>query len=167
MFLNIDFCEKHPEIKSLFSFPMKYASIEHTDRSYIGARWNKKYLKSINVILNVTSGVVAKEKDFFFRAFGRNVDEYLEILTMPDDYIRYREYFDKSGLIQCWSKEYHKLTVELQAELIDILSTVKTETAVVECKHSTELNRILLFYTIKKNKMEQAGAYYRRLLGIQ
>ena len=43
----------------------------------------------------------------------------------------------------------------------------KTETAVVECKHSTELNRILLFYTIKKNKMEQAGAYYRRLLGIQ
>ena len=86
---------------------------------------------------------------------------------MPDDYIRYREYFDKSGLIQCWSKEYHKLTVELQAELIDILSTVKTETAVVECKHSTELNRILLFYTIKKNKMEQAGAYYRRLLGIQ
>lgn len=167
LFLNIDFCEKHPEIKSLFSFPMKYASIEHTDRSYIGARWNKKYLKSINVILNVTSGVVAKEKDFFFRAFGRNVDEYLEILTMPDDYIRYREYFDKSGLIQCWSKEYHKLTVELQAELIDILSTVKTETAVVECKHSTELNRILLFYTIKKNKMEQAGAYYRRLLGIQ
>ena len=103
LFLNIDFCEKHPKIKSLFSFPMKYASIEHTDRSYIGVLWNKKYLKSINVILNVTSGVVPKEKNFFFRAFGRSVDEYLEILVMPDDYIRYRDYFEKAGLIQRWT----------------------------------------------------------------
>ncbi|MDO4811020.1 MAG: hypothetical protein Q3985_03650 [Eubacteriales bacterium] len=167
LFLNVDFCNKHPEIKSLFSFPMKYASIEYTDRSYIGALWNKKYLKSINVILNVTSGVVAKENDFFFRAFGRNVDEYLEILTMPDDYIRYRDYFEKNGLIQHWTEEYRKLTYEQRGELIEILSAVSTETTAIERKHSAELNRILLFYTIKKNKMEQAGSYYLQRLGTK
>ena len=167
LFLNIDFCEKHPKIKSLFSFPMKYASIEHTDRSYIGVLWNKKYLKSINVILNVTSGVVPKEKNFFFRAFGRSVDEYLEILVMPDDYIRYRDYFEKAGLIQRWTEEYRKLTRGEREELVAILSTVDTETAAVEQKHSSALNGILLFYTVKKSKMEQNRFYYLRLLDVQ
>lgn len=165
LFLNVDFCEKHVEIKSLFSFPMKYASIEHTDRSYIGALWNKKYLKSINVILNVTSGVVAKEKDFFLRAFGHNVEEYLEILTMPDDYIRYRDYFEKVGLIQRWSEAYHKLTTGQKRELLCVLSTTETEIHVIEQKHSRALEPILLFYTVKKSKMEQNKSYYLRLLG--
>ena len=167
LFLNVDFCEKHPEIKSLFSFPMKYASIEHTDRSYIGALWNKKYLKSINVILNVTSGVVAKEKDFFLRAFGKNSEEYLEILAMPDDYIRYRDYFERTGLVQRWTEEYRKLNDEQRKELVDILSIVATETAATEQKHSSTLNSILLFYTVKKNKMEKNSSYYLRLLGVQ
>lgn len=167
LFLNVDFCEKHPGIKSLFSFPMKYASIEHTDRSYVGKSWNKKYLKSMNVILNVTSGVVAKEKDFFLRAFGRDVDEYLEILTMPDDFIRYRDYFEQIGLIRCWSEKFKELAPEHRDELLGILSEVESEIHITEHPHSKELDVILLFYTIKKNKIEKNTAYYLRLLNVQ
>ena len=91
--INIQFCIKHKKI-SLFSFPMKYASIEQTDRNYVGKWWNRKYLRAINVILNVTSGVVAKEEDFFVRAFGHDEFEFLDILAMPDDFIRYRDFFE-------------------------------------------------------------------------
>lgn len=56
----------------------------------------------MNVILNVTSGVVPKEKDFFLRAFGCNPEEFVAILAMPDDYILYRDYFDGKGLISAW-----------------------------------------------------------------
>lgn len=41
----------------------------------------------MNIILNVTKGVVAKEESFFYRAFGRNEKEFLELLTMPDEFI--------------------------------------------------------------------------------
>ncbi len=165
LFMNVDFCERHKEIKSLFSFPMKYASIEHTDRSYIGELWNKKYLRSINVILNVTSGVVAKEKDFFFRAFGQNTEEYLEILSMPDDFIRYRDYFEKNGLIERWKVEYRRLTTEQETELIELLSEVKSEVHVGEEPHTNTLDPILAFYGVNRRRMEKNEAYYLRLLG--
>lgn len=161
--LNIDFCETHKEISSLFSFPMKYASIEHTNRNYIGKKWNKKYLKSINVILNVTSGIVAKEKDFFLRAFGSNENEFLEILSMPDDFIRYRDYFDHYNLIQRWQKEYRKLSKRQQNELIDLLSKCEKEVDVLDSPHNEELNRILLFYTVRKSMLEKNKLFYLQL----
>lgn len=166
LFLNVDFCEKHPEIKTLFSFPMKYASIEHIDRSYVGRLWNKKFLKSINVILNVTSGVVAKEKDFFLRAFGRDAEEFLAILTMPDDYIRYRDYFEKHSLIHAWQQAYAQLNEEQRTELIQLLSNAEKEDEVTELNHDPALNRILPFYTVRKQRLEQNSAYYYRILGI-
>ena len=166
LFLNIEYCEKHSEIKSLFSFPMRYAAIDHTDRRYVGKLWNKKFLKSMNVILNVTAGVVPKEKDFFLRAFGHNPEEFLAILTMPDDYIRYRDYFEKNGLIEAWKQAYAQLDEERRAELVHILSAVETEVQVVEQKHTLELNLILQFYTVRKRKMEENPSYYYRLFGI-
>lgn len=162
LFLNVEYCQNREEVLTLFSFPMKYASIEHTDRNYIGQYWNKKYLKSINVILNVTNGIVAKEKDFFIRAFGQNEDEFLEILTMPDDFIRYRDYFEQYNLVQKWLYLYRGLTAGEKQELLNILSSVTTETLVPDLPHSGGLNAILQFYGIKKNKMEKNRLYYLR-----
>ena len=164
LYLNIRYCETHPEIKSLFSFPMKYASIEHTDRDFIGKNWNKKYLKSLNVILNVTRGVVAKEKDFFLRAFGHDPGEFTEILSMPDDYIRYRDYFEKNGLIQCWKDVYRTLDAGEKADLVKLLSDTDSETHIMQQPHQMQLDRILKFYTAKKSKIENNEAYYFRLL---
>ena len=160
--LNVEYCQNNKEVRSLFSFPMKYASIAHVDRNYIGRYWNKKYLKSVNVILNVTNGVVAKEKDFFVRAFGENTDEFLEILTMPDDFIRYRDYFEQHGLVQKWHDLYKGLTKDAKQELLNMLSNVAAETQVSDILHSSELNTILQFYTVKKNMMEKNKRYYLR-----
>ena len=162
LFLNVEYCQDRKEVLSLFSFPMKYASIEHTDRSYIGRYWNKKYLKSVNVILNVTKGVVAKEKDFFIRAFGQDEHEFLEILTMPDDFIRYRDYFEHHNFVQKWRTLYRGLTEKDKNELVNILSSVTTETQVVDIPHSDKINMILQFYSIKKNILEQNKLYYLR-----
>lgn len=166
LYLNVDYCDQHPEIKSLFSFPMKYASIEHTDRNYVGRLWNKKYLKSLNVILNVTSGVVAKEKDFFLHAYGESSEDFLAILAMPDDFIRYRDYFEKNGMISAWRNNYDELEQELKDELICILSSADFEVQVFEQKHSQALDPILLFYTVRKRAMEKNAIYYYRLLNI-
>lgn len=162
LFLNVEYCQNRKEVLTLFSFPMKYASINHTDRSYIGQFWNKKYLKSINVILNVTNGVVAKEKDFFIRAFGRNADEFLEILTMPDDFIRYRDYFEQHNFIDKWRYLYRKLKEDEKQQLLNILSKATTETQSLDIPHNDGINAILQFYSIKKNMIEQNKLYYIR-----
>ena len=85
---------------------------------------------------------------------------------MPDDYIRYRDYFEKNGLIEAWKQAYAQLDEERRAELVHILSAVETEVQVVEQKHTLELNLILQFYTVRKRKMEENPSYYYRLFGI-
>ncbi|MPN50298.1 hypothetical protein SDC9_197924 [bioreactor metagenome] len=119
-------------------------------------------MKSVNVILNVTNGIVAKEKDFFIRAFGETEDEFLEILAMPDDFIRYRDYFEHYNLVQKWRYLYRGLTEDEKQELLNILSSVKTETLVPDLPHSGGLNVILQFYGIRKNKMEKSKLFYLR-----
>lgn len=120
----------------------------------------------MNVILNVTAGVVPKEKDFFLRAFGHNPEEFSAILTMPDDYIRYRDDFEKNGLIEAWQHAYAQLDEEHKSELVHILSEVETEVQIIEQGHTSELNFILQFYTVRKRKMEENPSYYYRLLGV-
>lgn len=67
----------------IFSFPMKYSPISETDRSYIGINWCKKSVRAISAILQVTRGVVAAGSNFFYKAFGNSLEEYLELLAMP------------------------------------------------------------------------------------
>lgn len=148
-----DFYNSDDTIKG-FSFPMRYAPIDQTNRKYVGKHWNKKYLRAINVIINVTRGVVAKERDFFEEAFGRNVDEYLGILTMPDEFIRYRMLFKESGIIQLWKKYYHQLCDIDKRLLLDILSKMVDEPDVLESDYSIQITRMLVFYKIKKSQVE-------------
>ena len=165
--INIDFCERHKDKKvSLFSFPMKYASIEEIDRNFVGEFWCKKYLRAINIILNVTSGVVAKEKDFFERAYGTTPEEFIEILSMPDDFIRFRNFFDDIGLSKIWKKMYSQLSTENKNLLIKVLSEFSTDLIAVERNTNEQLNDILQLYTIKKNSVEKNKLYYKRLYNL-
>jgi len=165
--LNIKFCTSHKDKGiSLFSFPMKYASIDHTNRNFIGRLWNKKFLRAINVILNVTSGVVAKEEDFFLRAFGHNSEEFIEILTMPDNFIRFRDFFDEKGFTELWRKSYFKLSTQERKELIVILEKIVDNPAVLEMKYCENINDILIYYSISKQKVENNLLYYSNLIKV-
>ena len=157
--LNIDFCQHHDGVK-LFSFPMKYAAIDRTDRDYVGKEWNKKFLRAMNVILNVTKGVVAKEKDFFERAFGASKEEFIEILTMPDEFIRFRDFFDNTGLIKLWKTLYKLLSEEEKIQLIDILSKMVGEPEVLDFSYNGVIDNLLPLYKLSKFKVESNRGYY-------
>lgn len=163
--LNIQFCKKHADKGiNLFSFPMKYASIEHTNRDYVGQYWHKKYLRAINVILNVTSGVVAKEDDFFYRAYGKSAEEFIEILTMPDDFIRFRDFFEKNVFSQMWKKHYIALSINDKRDLLEILDKMIEEPEVLDMHYNDNIDAILKFYTVRKTKVEKNEIYYKNLL---
>jgi len=103
---------------SLHSFPMKYLPIEedkyYMNRDYIGKHWNKKFLRAIQVILNATKGKIGKSVDFFQKAFGRNEEEYHELLYMPEVYLIFRYFFEHLGYIDQWRRDFsmQKLTKE-------------------------------------------------------
>lgn len=138
-----------------FSFPMKYAPIYEKDRSFVGEHWNRKYLGAVNIILNVTKGVVAKEKDFFFEAFGASIDEFFEILIMPDELIRFRHYFRDNGLLAFWRGLYAALPEDERNHLLNILCAARIDKSVLHNEYTLQLRKILELYKINKSQFDR------------
>jgi hypothetical protein len=96
MKLNIDLCVEL-EI-SIYSFPMKYHPISDPawfrNRNYIGKHWNRKFIRSVQAVLNSTKGKIGRGKSFFEEAFGENLEEFNKILWMPEAFIIYRRKHD-------------------------------------------------------------------------
>ena len=122
MKINIDLSNKL-DIE-IFSFPMKYIPLygeESKSRTYIGSKWNKKFIRSIQIILNVTKGIVASGDEFFNRAFGKTENEFMSIIHMPEAYIMYRDIYEKSGLIEVWKQQFSDLTQDELAHVLPII----------------------------------------------
>lgn len=122
MRINVDLCESLDV--NIYSFPMKYHPIrdEHShDRDFIGEHWNRKYIRSIQAILNATKGKIGRGISFFEKAFGKNVDEYMELLIMPETFILYRLFFEHLGYTQKWRHEMAELTDEEREELYPLI----------------------------------------------
>jgi len=128
-----------------FSFPMKYTPIGK-DRDFVGTGWNKKYLSALNVIINVTSGVVAKEKDFFYKAYGKDVYEFIRILSMPNEFIKHRFFFEEKMYINAWGERFDNLKAEDKKNLIEVLSGDLS----AQVEISDKVSEILKFYKITK-----------------
>lgn len=93
--INVLLCEQLDV--DIYSFPMKYHPLygEHShDRHYIGQHWNMKYIRAVQAVLNATKGCIGRGTSFFYRAFGNNEEEYMNILLMPDTMILYRFFFE-------------------------------------------------------------------------
>ncbi len=94
--LNVDLCEELGA--NIYSFPMKYHPINDKEyfmnRDYIGKHWNRKFIRAIQSILNSTKGKVGKGMELFDESFGKNVDEFMRILWMPETFIIYRRTYD-------------------------------------------------------------------------
>lgn len=131
----------------IFSFPMKYSPISETDRSYIGTNWCKKSVRAISAILQVTKGVVAAGSNFFYKAFGNNLDEYFELLAMPRELIMFRSHFEGNGTTAAWQKLYRGLDDEQKDRLMQLVSLNVTE--LKNIPWPDELREILPFYLIK------------------
>ena len=78
----------------IWSFPMRYQPVTLKDRSHVGKRWNRYYLRTFQIILQATKGVVSGNPAFFRRAFGKNSEEFMRLLSYPLGMIFHRDYFD-------------------------------------------------------------------------
>lgn len=122
MRINVDLCEQFNV--DIYSFPMKYHPIrnEHShDRDYIGLHWNRKYIRAVQAILNATKGKIGRGKTFFEKAFGKNEDEFMELLLMPETFLLYRFFFEHIGKTQEWRKLMNELSQAERNELYPLI----------------------------------------------
>ena len=60
----------------IFSFPMRYQPVTRRDRGHVGPKWNAYYLRSMQIILQATHGIVSGAPDYFRKAFGDTYGEF-------------------------------------------------------------------------------------------
>ncbi len=123
MLLNVHLNEKLGI--RIYSFPMRYQPTDLPNRSHIGPKWNRYFLRSVQIVLQATHGVVSGEPEFYKAAFGSTQDEFEEILTRPHHMIFHRHWYERHegrpGLDE-FRAELSKLSGSEKAELIAYLS---------------------------------------------
>ena len=146
MRVNVDLCE---ELNiSIYSFPMKYHPIkgEHShDRDYIGEYWNRKYIRAVQAILNATKGKIGRGVSFFEKAFGRNENEFMELLIMPETFLLFRFFFEYLGYTTEWRKAMLQLSEEEKEEIMPIIFK-NNFTDIDSLTDNLKLKQILMFY---------------------
>jgi hypothetical protein len=133
----------------IFSFPMRYQPVDLKDRSHIGDKWNRYYLRSIQLVLQATHGVVSGAPIFFKHAFGETEEEFFDILSRPQHFIFNREWYEQQGgksEFEQFTIEWNKLTANDRNELFCSLSGAgPSQFANLQFK-SKKLQNILRFY---------------------
>ncbi len=154
--LNVDLCE---ELEAdIYSFPMKYHPIEDpeyfSNRDYIGKNWNRKFIRTIQAILNSTKGKVGRGSSFFKKAFGSTEDEFFKLLYMPEALIIYRLDFEKKGITEKWWKCFKSLSnekLEIAKKIIEKNKFSDYEKDITD----TEILELLKYYKIKREDAKQ------------
>src|SRR5215469_12001585 len=93
MYLNVKLNEEL-DIR-IYSFPMRFQPTDLADRSHIGPKWNRFFLRSVQLVLQATHGVVSGEPEFYKAAFGASHEEFEEILLRPHHMIFSRHWYEK------------------------------------------------------------------------
>ena len=138
----------------IYSFPMRYQPTDRPNRGHIGEHWNRYYLRSIQIILQATHGVVSGAPEFFKKAFGNTEDEFLKILRMPHDFIFNRDWYEKFGgraELEEYNAQINKLNESEVEELMDFLASHFPSEYMKESKK------------IKNNKIKSLIPFYELL----
>lgn len=157
MKLNVELCEELDV--NIYSFPMKYHPIQDPkyfkNRFYIGKEWNRKFIRSIQAILNSTKGKVGRGKEFFEEAFGRNEKEFEKLLYMPEAMIIYRMYYKNNGTTEEWWNAFNSLPQEKLSQLKKFVEE-NDFTGVHKWTNDKELLNVLSYYEIHRGEAEKA-----------
>lgn len=69
MRINVDLCEELGV--TIYSFPMKYHPISNPayfkNRDYLGEHWNRKFIRTVQAVLNSTKGKIGKGVEFLMK----------------------------------------------------------------------------------------------------
>lgn len=173
MRINVDLCEELGV--TIYSFPMKYHPISDPEyfrnRDYIGKHWNRKFIRSVQAVLNSTKGKIGRGVDFFEEAFGRDVDEFKKILWMPETFIVYRRVYDADlrerladrytgrtahdcDLANEWWEKFSRLPPEKAEKAKEIIALNKFKDGDFVCNDQDVLD-ILSYYRITRDDAER------------
>jgi hypothetical protein len=100
-------------------------------------------------VLLVKKGIVSSRKDFFDKAFGSTLDEYMELLMMPQDLIIYRFHYEGLGITQNWKTLWESLSEVESQKLLEIISKQEFGDKLADLKTNPKLSQILPFYNIR------------------
>ena len=143
--LNEEFASSQTRTE-IYSFPMRYIplSAKHRNVDTGNHYWNKRFLRSVQMILNVMKGPVMPGKRFFLQAFGRDEEEFRAIISMPELFIKNRlvpEWRDIDTIesrwmsyVAEWMNRFKSLSNTEKEELTSIIGS--DDKAIVESRYS-------------------------------
>lgn len=156
----------------IWSFPMRYQPTNRPDRGHIGEKWSRYQLRSMQIILQATHGIVSGAPEFFKRAFGDTFDEYSRILLMPHDFIFNRnwyERYDPDQKLYEYRAEFAQLDDYDRAELLELLSSrdPREFVSLSEQASNDKVRRILRFYIpVSKDELAAIWAKQKELVRL-
>lgn len=135
----------------IWSFPMRFQPTDRPDRGHIGSKWTRYQLRSMQIILQATHGIVSGEPTFFKRAFGDTYEDYERILALPHDFIFNRDWyerFDPDERLAAYRAEFDRLDGYERRDLIELLSSCDPRefAGLAEQATTVALKRVLRFY---------------------
>ncbi len=166
MEINVLLCEELDV--NIYSFPMKYHPLygEHShDRDFIGKHWNKKYIRSVQAVLNNTKGMIGRGTQYFYKAFGNNESEFMTLLEMPDAMIIYRFFFEwlerKNHPYSTanWCKALDALTNEEQTIFYETIHTEEFVNTKDKKHYGENLDKALMFYINLRNEVRESTGF--------
>lgn len=110
----------------IWSFPMRYQPTDLPDRSHIGEKWTRYQLRSLQLILQATHGVVSGQPSFFKRAFGASTAEFEALLLRPHKFIFNREWYEVfrgRAEFEEYRSIANRLSLDQKQELLSLLSS--------------------------------------------
>ncbi len=149
MRLNIDLNERLGI--RIFSFPMRFQPTDRQDRGHVGEHWTRYHLRSMQIILQATHGIVSGSPDFFIEAFGESSEAYESLLLYPQHFLFNRVWYKKHGgraELDEFRKKLGELSQDERKELADLLSSTgpSAYSGLIGQATSSKVNRILAFY---------------------
>ncbi len=144
----------------IWSFPMRYQPTDLPDRSHIGERWSRYQLRSMQLILQATHGVVSGAPPFFKRAFGDSINAFEALLLRPHHFIFNREWYENSrgrAEFEEYQRAFTKLSLTQRRELLSLLSSCEPRHIknLISGITDTQIRQIITYYT-PLSKMREA-----------
>ena len=135
----------------IWSFPMRFQPTDLPVRSYVGENWSRYQLRSMQLILQATHGVVSGAPVFFKRAFGDSYAEFSDILLRPHHFIFNRQWYERLGgkaEFDEFTSQFGRLSKSDRIDLVTLLSSVAPRDIVhlPERTSNSRVRKILPFY---------------------
>src|ERR1700722_5496819 len=153
----------------IWSFPMRFQPTDLPNRSHIGEKWSRYQLRSKQLILQATHGVVSGAPVFFKRAFGDSYQDFEDILLRPHHFIFNRDWYERlAGKLEFdeFMTEFNRLSASDRIKLVVMLSSVKPREIgrLPKQTSNSQIRKILHFYKpLPKGEEERIWALQKNI----